>query len=124
MCARCLNPDPTFWGRCPTCEMTWQLSPRPCQRWILDQKIRDLLGDQVGVVRPDLAPLHQALSGIERPDTALVWMARPKVRQLLTGLGGDIRRLTHEILDELPRGQDHRAPAQRPGRHRHAAPPR
>jgi hypothetical protein len=82
--------------------MTWQLSPRPCQRCILDQRIRDLLGNQVGVVRPDLAPLHQVLSGIERPDTALVWMARPKVRQLLTELGGDSRRLTHEILDELP----------------------
>jgi hypothetical protein len=102
LCARCLNSDPTFWGRCPTCGMTWQLSPRPCQRCILDQKIRDLPGDQAGVVRPGLAPLHQALSGTERPDTALVWLARPKVRQLLTELGGDIRRLTREILDELP----------------------
>ena len=105
LCARCLNPDPGFWGRCPACKNTWQLSPGPCQRCVLDQKIRGLLGDRAGAVRPDLAPLHQALSSVERPDTALAWMARPKVRALLTGLGGEDRRLTHEILDELPAGK-------------------
>jgi len=102
LCARCLNPDPGFWGRCPTCKETWQLSPRPCQRCVLDQKIRGLLGDRVGAVRPGLAPLHQALSSVERPDTALVWMARPKVRELLSELGSQTRRLTNEVLDELP----------------------
>jgi hypothetical protein len=102
LCARCVNPDPTFWHRCPACELTWQLSPRPCQRCVLDQKIRGLLGDQRGAVRPELAPLRQALAGVQRPDTALVWTARPKVRDLLTGLAGDDRRLTHGILDEFP----------------------
>ncbi len=102
LCARCLNPDPAFWGRCPACKNTWQLSPGSCQRCVLDQKIRGLLGDQNGAIRPDLAPLHQALSSVERPGTALAWMARPKVRALLTGLGGEDRRLTHEILDEFP----------------------
>ncbi len=102
LCARCLNPDPGFWGRCPACKKTWQLGPRPCQRCVLDQKIRSLLGDRAGAVRPDLAPLHQALSSVERPDTALVWMARPKVRELLSELGSQTRPLTNEILDELP----------------------
>jgi hypothetical protein len=104
-CARCLNPDPGFWGRCPDCKETWQLSTRPCQRCILGRKARDLLGDQAGTVRGDLAPLHQAICAIERPDTALAWMSRPKVRGLLVGLGSDGRRLTHEILDELPAGK-------------------
>ena len=102
LCARCLTPDPVFWGRCPACSQTWQLSPRPCQRCVLDQKIRGLLGDRAGTVRPDLAPLHQALSSVERPDTALVWMARPKVRELLSELGSQTRRLNDEILGELP----------------------
>jgi len=102
LCARCLHPDPGFWGRCPACKKTWQLSPRPCQRCVLDQKIRGLLGDRAGGVRPGLAPLHQALSSVERPDTALAWMARPKVRELLSELGSQTRALTHEILDDLP----------------------
>jgi len=105
LCARCLNPDPGFWGRCPACEKTWQLSPRPCQRCILGQKTADLLGDQNGVIRPDLALLHQVLSSVERPDTALAWTSRPRVCELLTELGGDHRRLTHEVLDELPAGK-------------------
>lgn len=102
LCARCLNPDPTFWGRCPTCEVTWQLSPRPCQRCTLNQKARGVLANPDGVVRPDLVPLHRALTGVERPDTALVWMSRPKVAALLSGLGGQDRPLTHELLDEFP----------------------
>ena len=77
-------------------------APRTCQRCVLDQKVRSLLGDRAGAVRPDLAPLHQALSSVERPDTALVWMARPKVRELLSELASQTRRLTNEILDELP----------------------
>lgn len=105
LCAPCLNPDPAFWGRCPTCKTTWQLSPRPCQRCVLDEKIRSLLGDQTGTVRGDLAPLHRALADIERPDTSLVWLARPKVRDLLTEISRDHRPLTHELLDELPAGK-------------------
>ena len=102
LCARCLNPDPGFWDRCPVCELTWQLGTRPCQRCILDRKIRDLLGGSSGAVRPDLTPLQQALFSVERPDTTLVWIARPKVRELLTRLRGEDRRLTHETLDQLP----------------------
>src|SRR5260370_28404760 len=86
LCARCVNPDPGFWGRCPACEVTWQLSPKPCLRCILLQKIRSLLGDHSGVVRPDLGPLRQALSSVERPDTALAWISRPIVQGLLTEL--------------------------------------
>jgi hypothetical protein len=102
LCAGCVNPDPGFWGRCPVCTLTWQLGPRPCQRGLLESKLRGLLGDQAGAIRTGLAPLHRALAGIERPDTALAWIARPKVRDLLARLGNDDRELTQEILDELP----------------------
>jgi hypothetical protein len=61
-----------------------------------------VLANPDGVVRPDLVPLHRALTGVERPDTALVWMSRPKVAALLSGLGGQDRPLTHELLDEFP----------------------
>lgn len=105
LCARCLNPDPQFWDRCPTCRTTWQLSPRPCQRCALDRRVRDLLGDGTGQVRADLAVLHQTLAGVDRPDTALAWLARPAVRAILTQVGRDHRPLTHDVLDELPAGK-------------------
>jgi hypothetical protein len=102
LCARCLNPDPAFWGRCPVCKTTWQLSTCPCQRCALNQKIWDLLGGHAGQIRADLVPFQQALAGVERPGEAAAWLSRPKVREILTGLAADRRPLTHQVLDELP----------------------
>jgi hypothetical protein len=102
LCARCLNPDPDFWGRCPSCKTTWQLSPTPCLRCTLDARIRSLLGGDTGAVRADLMPLHDALVHVERPDTAMAWLVQPKVSALFVGLGADQRPLTHDVLDELP----------------------
>jgi hypothetical protein len=105
LCARCVNPDPAFWERCPTCQATWQLSPRPCQRCILDQRVRELLRDQTGRIRAELAPLQQALTGAERPHTALAWLSRPAVRTLLAESSRDHHPITHETLDALPAGK-------------------
>lgn len=105
LCARCVNPDPEFWARCPTCQATWQLSPRPCQRCVLDQQVRELLGDNDGRVRPDLAPLQQALAGIQRPHTALTWLSSRAVRMILAEISRGQGCLTHEALDELPAGK-------------------
>ncbi|MCW2941742.1 MAG: hypothetical protein JWN00_4727 [Actinomycetia bacterium] len=102
LCAQCVNPDPDFWDRCPTCRTTWTLRPRPCQRCTLDQRVRRLLGDDTGQIRAELAPLHHALTQVDRPDMAMSWLHRPKVAEILTQIGADTRRPTHEILDELP----------------------
>lgn len=105
LCARCVNPDPRFWGRCPVCETTWQLGPQPCQRCALDQRVRDLLGGGRETPRDGLVAFHRALVAVERPDSALAWLARPKVRSLLEQIGQDTRPVTHELLDELPAGK-------------------
>ncbi|WP_199199044.1 hypothetical protein [Amycolatopsis sp. CA-128772] len=102
LCARCTNPDPDFWGRCPVCATTWQLSPRPCQRCVLEQRVRDLLGDATGTVRTDLSAFAQAVSAAARPDTTLAWLSGTKVHTLLERLGHDQRPLSHEVLDEFP----------------------
>ena len=102
LCAKCTNPDPDFWGRCPVCRTTWQLSTRPCQRCALDQLVRDLLGGSTGTIRPDLIPLYQALSGAERPTSTMFWLSGSKVSTLLQQIGRDERPVTHETLDELP----------------------
>ena len=105
LCARCVNPDPDFWGRCPTCDTTWQHSPYPCQRCTLDQKVHELLADNNGAVKGELVPFRQALLAVERPDSALRWLGRPNVRDLLKRVGRDARPLSHELLDELPAGR-------------------
>jgi hypothetical protein len=105
VCARCVNHDPEFWGRCPVCETTWQLGPQPCQRCALDQRARDLLSGGSEAVRDGLAAFHQALIAVKRPDSALAWLARPKVRSLLEQIGQDTRPVNHNLLDELPAGK-------------------
>jgi hypothetical protein len=92
-------------ARCPTCQATWQLSPRPCQRCVLAQRVHQLLGEEDGQVRTDLAPLRHALTGVERPHTALTWLARPAVRAILAEISRDHRPLTYPTLDELPAGK-------------------
>ena len=105
LCARCANPDPAFWKRCPACEQTWQLSTRPCQRCTLSRKITGRLSGGTGLISDSLAPQHHALTVVERPSTVRAWLDLPPVRTLLAGLSRDHRPLTHEILDEFPAGK-------------------
>ena len=105
LCASCVNPDPGFWDRCPECQETWVLSPRPCQRCVLGRHVRRLLGNEEGQVRPDLAPLLKALTEAERPDNAIAWLRRPQVREILTAIGSADRAVTHDALDEMPPGK-------------------
>jgi hypothetical protein len=80
LCARCHNPDPAFWNRCPACQTTWQLSTRPCHRCGLSSKITDRLSGGTGTVMAGLRPLAQALMAVERPQTAWQWLDKPPVR--------------------------------------------
>ncbi|RPF29619.1 hypothetical protein EDD96_6145 [Streptomyces sp. Ag109_G2-6] len=103
LCARCVNPDPGFWDRCPTCQVTWQFGTEPCQRCAVDKVAGQLLGPegQTG----HLAPLRQALVAVERPDHAMAWLSKPNVRTLLADLSRDPRPVSHEVLDALPPGK-------------------
>ncbi|MET9388509.1 site-specific integrase, partial [Streptomyces sp. NPDC002928] len=74
-------------------------------RCVLDQKIRDLLGDSTEVIGPELAPFHEALTSAERPDVALAWISRATAQDLLESIGRDERPVTHDVLDELPQGK-------------------
>ncbi|MBV8348100.1 MAG: hypothetical protein JOZ49_11370, partial [Mycolicibacterium sp.] len=103
LCAKCVNPDPDFWDRCPVCKQTWQISStKVCHRCSLKRRARELLGNADGTVRASLAALEQALISIERPVTAMAWLARPAVAHLLSTLARDQRDLSHKLLDELP----------------------
>ena len=58
---------------------------------------RLLAGPGTGRVRAGLEPLRQALAGVGRPEVALGWIRRDKVRALFTGLATGRRPLTHAV---------------------------
>lgn len=105
LCARCVNPDPGFWGRCPICRDTWQFGSRPCQRCAVDQALCSLLGSDPDNLPAQFVPFRDALVAVDRPDHARGWLAKPRVRQLLTTIGTEQRPVTHELLDELDGGK-------------------
>jgi hypothetical protein len=106
LCARCLNPDPDFWERCPICKTTWQTSAhRPCHRCTLTQRADEVFAGPDGSIRQELAPLHAALIGIDRPVTAVAWLSRPAVARLMKEIAADQRAVTHDVLDELASGK-------------------
>jgi hypothetical protein len=104
LCATCTRPDPSgsFWHTCPTCGVTAQLGPGPCARCVADRRLRELLGDEHGQIRPELETLHRSLASADYPDTVLAWLAKDTGAAILRALSADNRPLTHAALDELP----------------------
>lgn len=101
LCATCTRPDPSFWKTCGACgEMTSRRSG-PCGRCALTKRLRDLLSDDTGSIRPELRTLHQTLAATERPATVLGWLNRSTAPDVLSELGAGRRALTHDALDEL-----------------------
>ena len=103
LCARCLNPDPAFWKRCPSCQETWQLSAAECTRCRVDRKLRKLLASPGGTIPPELDRLREALVRVDRPDHMLDWLHKPRVRPVLKSITSR-QATTHEALDGLPPG--------------------
>src|SRR6266511_3099177 len=101
LCARCTRPDPSFWRTCPTCGQTAQLRSGPCTRCVVDGRLRKLLGDEQGQIRPELAALHRSLASADYPDTVLRWLDRPTGPAIVRELAIGARPLSHAALDEL-----------------------
>jgi len=102
-CARCTRPDPWFWRTCPTCGQTARLHRSgPCTRCVVDRRLRELLTDDAGHVRPELQPLYRNLASTEQPGTVLRWLDKSTATAILGELGTGTRPLTHAALDELP----------------------
>jgi hypothetical protein len=102
LCARCIRPDPEFWRTCPTCGKTAQLRSGRCTRCVVDGRLRELLGDEHGQIRPELAALHRSLADADYPDTVLRWLDRPTGPAILHELAIGARPLSHTALDQLP----------------------
>lgn len=102
LCAGCSDSDPSMWQPCPRCGTAERLvAGCPCARCVLEEHLRELLTDDTGSIRPELAVLHRTLTAIERPRTLLYWLSSSAAAAVLGEIGSGARALTHEALDEL-----------------------
>ena len=107
LCARCTRPDPSpsslSWRTCPGCSQTIRLHRSgPCVRCQVDRRLRELLGDHTGQIRPELEPLYRNLVSGQQPATVLAWLDKPTGTAILQQLAAGTRPLTHTGLDQLP----------------------
>ncbi len=86
LCATCLRPDPAFWRNCPGCGQAGRIH-RAAAPAAVDRRVRDLLGDEAGEIRPELQALYQALAGQNARTPRLSWLAGAPSRQILQSLG-------------------------------------
>lgn len=106
LCAICTRPDPSFWRNCTTCGKPGRIHAGRCPRCTVGERLRDLLGDETGVIRPRHQALYQALVSVERPTTVAAWLDKSAAPAILRALGdGDGDELTHEALDALASGK-------------------
>ncbi|HUL25456.1 MAG TPA: hypothetical protein VLW44_06760 [Streptosporangiaceae bacterium] len=103
LCSACTRPDPGFWHSCPDCGQPGRIQPGPCARCAMQQRLRDLLGNQDGEIRPQLQALYHALASTDRPATTAAWLRKSAAPAIIGELAG--KDLTHHTLDELPAGK-------------------
>jgi hypothetical protein len=104
LCSACTRPDPGFWRSCPGCGQPGRIAAGRCGRCTVEQRLRGLLGNEDGEVRPQLQALYHALATADRPDTVAAWLGKSAAPAILDGLD-PARQLTHRVLDELPPGK-------------------
>lgn len=103
ICGPCTDPAPGRWQPCPGCGTADRVRAiRDCPRCVLRRHLDGLLTDQDGLIKPHLQPLHQALASVDRPRSAMQWLATATVSALLSDFATGRRSLTHQALDELP----------------------
>jgi hypothetical protein len=104
LCATCTRPAPGFWRSCTDCGRAGRIHTGRCARCGVQRRLRELLGDEQGQIRPGLGALYEASVSLERPDTAAAWLDNATVFEMLRGLDAG-KVLTHEMLDGLPAGK-------------------
>lgn len=80
---------------CGRCNREWAIRAGLCEWCYLHDRLTDVL--QPGPV--DLQPLHDHFLNVDRPHSIMMWLTRPHVQALLTGLATETIPLTHDGLD-------------------------
>lgn len=74
---------------------------RTCVRCCVRDDLTTLLTSNATVAAP-LAPFVDAVVAMPRPQSAMIWLRNPSVREILTDLANGRTELTHAGLDERP----------------------
>lgn len=91
-CARCgVEALPHLGGRCAAC--------------VLDERLRQLLDDGTGRIRPELQPLATLLADTGNVENTLRWTRRPNGSTLLRELASGELELSHAALNTRGQGQ-------------------
>lgn len=101
LCATCTRPDPGFWRSCTHCGQPGRIHNGRCARCTVQQRLRELLGDNDGEIRPELQALYHSLATTDRPSTVAAWLDKSAAPTILRGLEAG-KQITHQVLDDLP----------------------
>jgi hypothetical protein len=105
ICSDCAGFTTSF--RCSRCPEEGKLhGGRLCTRCTLSDRLRELLGDDSGEIRAELAPLAHSLLAAERPLSILTWLYTRKGKTespetLMRQLGRGEIALTHQAFHTL-----------------------
>jgi hypothetical protein len=96
--------DCSVCGRHARCRRTTPDRAPICFRCQLDRRLHQLLAGPDEAIPATLGRLHQAILEVDNPVTALGWLGRSPAVGVLQRLASGELALTHQALDELPRG--------------------
>ena len=105
LCATCARPEPGFWRSCPGCGEGGRINKTRCARCTIQRRLREVISDETGDIRPQLQPLYEALASTDRPGTVDAWLNRSIAPAILRELADQDQPLSHEALDELAPGK-------------------
>lgn len=100
VCRDCAGITADF--ECSRCHAEGQIyRNRTCVRCSVRDDLTTLLTSNE-TVTPRLASFLDAIVAMRRPQSALIWLRNPSVREILTGLGDGRIELSHAGLDARP----------------------
>lgn len=100
ICAGCAGQPDRF--GCKRCGSEELLTGSHCGRCRLDERLQDLLADDVGVIRPPFDALHIYLTSAELdPRSVVRWLRRDPISQTLRDLATGRLELAHSALHFL-----------------------
>ncbi len=105
LCTDCAQVEAKF--VCGGCGAEGRLYERGmCARCVLSRRLDDLLRDEQGEMRPQLAGVYEAFVSVPTPRSALRWLHRGKGAIILRELISGGAKLAHELLDGLPASRE------------------
>ena len=72
-----------------------------CGWCVLGDRVRELLDDGTGRVRPELKPLFELITAMTRPRSGILWLSRPEPQGILRAIARGQVPLTHEAIHTL-----------------------